>query len=145
MVFENVDTSVGKKQGNVGVARAVYEYTKLGYTVLAPLSDSDKYDIVIDDGQSLKRVQVKTSRFKTKNYQRPDGVRTGYSVQISTSGGNTKKNIRRLRQDNDYDLLFVLVDDGRCWSIPNSELTAKSQICVGASGAGAKYTEYQLK
>jgi len=61
MEFENIDTKVPKRQGNVGVAKAVYEYTKRGYTVLMPMSDSDKYDMVVDDGD-LHKVQVKTSR-----------------------------------------------------------------------------------
>lgn len=43
MEFDRIDVTVPKKQGNVGVARAVYEYTKRGFTVLMPTSDSDKY------------------------------------------------------------------------------------------------------
>lgn len=141
-MFDHVDITVGKKQGNVGVARAVYEYTRLGYVVLAPvLSDSDKYDLVIADDKSLKKVQVKTSRLKMKDYSGRNGKRTGYQVHLVTSGGNTKTNTIRKRKDADYDLLFVLVEDGRCWSIPTSELTATTQVCVGT----AKYKDFEIK
>ena len=133
MEFASVTTSISKLQGNVGVARAIYEYTKMGYTVLMPLSDSDKYDMVIDNGNQLLKVQVKTSRC-----QSPSG---GYSINLKTSGGNTKTNTIRKRDSNDYDLLFTLVEDGRCWNIPTKDLgDAGSSIVVGAS----KYNEFQI-
>ena len=145
MEFDNIDVSVPKKQGNLGVARAVYEYTRMGYTVLAPLSDSDKYDLVVDNGSQLLKVQVKTTRHKTKQYGDKKAVRTGYQVQLYTSGGNRRKHTAILRQDTDYDLLFVLAEDGSCWNIPASALTGiTSMIHVGAQGNRAKYTEYKL-
>lgn len=139
MEFENVDTNVKKMQGDVGVARAVYEYTKMGYTVLAPLSDSDKYDLVIGNGQMLMKVQVKTSRCKSQGGEN----RTGYQVNLSTKGGNTKINTIRTRESTDYDVLFVLVETGDCWSIPTAALgDAKHSICVGSSAD--KYKQYKL-
>jgi hypothetical protein len=142
-IFGNIDVNVRKKQGNLGVARAVYEYTKLGYVVLAPMSDSEKYDLVIDTGSELLKVQVKTSRCKSGSgctYNR-----TGWAVNLSTKGGNTKTNNIRRRQAGDYDMLFVLVDSGDCWSIPVAALgTAGATISVGATGDRAKYTEYKL-
>lgn len=133
MEFANVNTVVSKAQGNVGVARAVYEYTKKGYTVLAPLSDSDKYDLVVDDGSSLLKVQVKTSRCIAQS--------GGYSVNLKTSGGNTKINTIRRRSPTDYDLLFVLTENGKCWNIPALALgDAGSSIVVGAS----KYAEFEI-
>ena len=113
-IFEHVDVSSPKKQGNVGEARAVYEYTQRNFVVSLPLSDSDKYDMIIDDGSKLYRVQVKTSRYEVK-----PGV---FEVNLRTSGGNRVVNTIRKRQHDDYDLLFVLVTDGRCWSIPVENL-----------------------
>lgn len=133
MEFINVNQSVSKQQGNVGVARAVYEYTKMGYTVLLPTSDSDKYDLVIDDHERLLRVQVKTSRCKTKH--------GGYAINLKTSGGNTKQNTIRKRSESDYDMLFVLIETGECWNIPSDKLgSAGSSIVVGAH----KYSEYKV-
>ena len=120
-------------QGNVGVARAIYEYTRKGFVVLAPLSDSSKYDLVLDNGTSLLKVQVKTSRLKA--------LSGGYTVNLKTSGGNTKTNTIRRRTSGDYDVLFVLTDNGKCWSIPASELgNAGSAIVVGAK----KYGEFLI-
>jgi hypothetical protein len=142
MEFDNIQTSVPKKQGNLGVARAIYEYTKLGYTVLVPLSDSDKYDLVIDTGINLVKVQVKTSNCKARSYKYN---KTGWAVNLATKGGNTTKNSVKGRQPTDYDLLFVLTADSRCWSIPTVELgTAQHSINVGATGNRAKYTQFEI-
>lgn len=143
MLFD--DIKVSKKQGDIGVARAIYEYTRMGYTVLAPLSDSDKYDLVVDDGENLLRVQVKTSRQNNATMKHTAAGRTGYTVNLATKGGNTKINNTRVRQDGDYELLFVLLEDGRAWSIPVEALTARTSICLGADGSNAKYGAYQIK
>lgn len=133
MEFSNMKPGVSKTQGNIGAARAVYEFTKKGYTVLVPLSDSDKYDIVVDDGDRLLKVQVKTTQCKS-----PSG---GYAVNLKTSGGNTKTNTITKRKEGDYDLLFVLSELGECWIIPEKSLSgASNSIVVGAT----KYSEYKL-
>jgi hypothetical protein len=132
MEFDRVDVTVPKLQGNVGVARAVYEYTKRGYTVLAPLSDSDKYDLVVDIDGDLKKVQVKTSRHQTST--------GGYEVTLATKGGNRKMNTIRKRSQGDYDELFVLIETGECWSIPTSALKAKHALMVTAP----KYSLYKM-
>ena len=143
MEFDNIDCNNRTKQGNLGEARAIYEYTKMGYTVLKPLTDSDKYDIVIDTGEQLLKVQVKTSRYKAKSYSSYN--KTGYTVNLATRGGNTTKNTIRSRQDGDYDMLFVLIETGRCWSIPIEAIgDARTSINVAATGNRAKYTEYEI-
>lgn len=131
MEFVNV-AGPAKKQGNVGVMRALYEYTKLGYTVLVPISDSDAYDLVVDTDDGLKRVQVKTSRCR---------VRKGYAVNLATKGGNTKVNTVRRRQESDYDWLFCLIETGDCWSIPVEALDGASTAITVTS---SKYTQYKL-
>ena len=130
-MFTNTINS--SRQGDIGEARAIYEYTKMGFVVSRTLFDSSKYDLIIDDEcGSLKRVQVKTTDFK-KNSK-------SWLVSICTSGGNKSCNIKRLRQDDDYDILFVLNGEGRCWSIPMSEISSGHSITVG----NKKYNEYEL-
>lgn len=50
-------------QGNVGLGRAIAYYTEKGYTVMLPLNDTQKYDLVIDKDGLLQRVSVKTTQF----------------------------------------------------------------------------------
>ncbi|MGZ8924486.1 MAG: group I intron-associated PD-(D/E)XK endonuclease [Nitrososphaeraceae archaeon] len=121
----------------------MYEFTKLGYTVLVPLSDSDKYDLIIDTGVSVLKVQVKTSSSKPKVTADRRSGRCRYHVQLCTSGGNTKKHTVQLRQDYHYDILFVVVETGQCWSIPMSALTANRSIIVDTTDI-CKYNQYKL-
>lgn len=134
MLFENCTTRT--KQGDLGEARAIYEYTKLGYGVSRTIFDSEYYDLIIDDGVSLKRVQVRTS-----TQQNDSGA---YMVSLVTGGGNTKQTTRRLFDKNDYDILFVLTSSDRCWSIPVETINNTTTINVGGKGYGTKYHEYEL-
>lgn len=128
-VFENCSNS--NQQGALGEARAILEYSEMGYVVLQPIF-STKYDLVIEKDGRFQRVQVKTSatscRFKGGRYE----------VVVDTRVG--ARGVYRHRKDEDYDLLFVLVADGRVWSIPTSALEAKTKITIG----NTKYNEYIL-
>jgi hypothetical protein len=132
--FNNITTRT--QQGNIGEARALYEYLKMGYDVTRTTFDSSKYDLIVERDGKLLKVQVKTSRCAT--------AAGGWQVLLSTSGGNTKVNTIRRREATDYDLLFVLTDDGCCWSIPIEALgTCGSQITVGNTSR-SRFDDYQI-
>lgn len=139
-IFKNC--SIPKHQGNIGEARAIYEYTKLGYIVAKPLIECCPYDLIIDDYTgTLKRVSVKTSKQLRKSYK---GYNiTGYTIQLLTSGGNTKQgSIRKPASHHLYDLLFVLTENDKCWSIPSHELGEKGVIMLDSSKQ--QFSKYQL-
>jgi hypothetical protein len=121
-----------KKQGDIGEARAIYEYTKLGYVICAPLCDSAKYDLIIEKDGTMRRVQVKTSS------QAREG---GFIIELSTCGGNQSRNSRTPRLRGDYDELFVLLSDERRWMIPAEKLEdVKYSIKVG----NTKWREFEI-
>ena len=113
MLFDNAINS--KKQGDIGMCYAMAYYAKLGWTVSVPVTDSQDYDLVVDNGTRLFKVQVKT----TKSIS-PSG---NYIVSLRTIGGN--------RSENSSDLLFALTDSGDCYSIPKSEISAVSSVALG--------------
>lgn len=51
-----------KAIGDLSELIVAAELTRAGYTVSKPLGDSYRYDLIIDDGVRLSRVQVKTGR-----------------------------------------------------------------------------------
>ena len=129
-MFEECKTRTD--QGNIGEIRAIYEFTKLGYVVCKPLTNNNKYDLVVEKNGSMKRVSVKTSRYSRRG---------GYGVQLSTNGGNTKLNTINRRKCDDFDILFVLTDDDCCYVIPTDSLgEAECSIVVGAT----KYNEFKI-
>ena len=127
-MFTNATTWT--KQGDIGEAYAIFKYTQLGYTVSRTLFDSAPYDLLIDDGTNILKVQVRTTTHKT-----PENI---YQATLRVSGGNSTKNNVKKRVDGEYDLLFVLADSGECWSIP-ANILPKSSVNLGV-----KYDSYKL-
>lgn len=123
-----------KQQGDLGEADAIAILTRLGGEVSAPLFSSPNYDLVVDFGGGLLRVQVKTSAA----VPRP-GV---FGVNIATCGGNQSWNrVVRMFDRSRCDLLYTLVADGRRWLIPSAAVDGRKKITVG----GAKYSEYEIR
>lgn len=62
-------------------------------------------------------------------------------VALRTSGGNRsgKGKVKTFDQ-NSSDLLFILLDNGNCYSIPTKNITNKSSISLGE-----KYLPYKVE
>ena len=106
-----------QKQGNIGLGNAIAYFTKLGCTISIPLNDCQDYDLVVEINGVLKRVQVKTSRFKA-----PSGK---YVVSLVSSGGSKREVYHRVC-DGSCDLLFVSSEDGRDYLFNNTGLPKKT-------------------
>ena len=120
-----------RKQGDVGLGRAIAYFTKLGQTVAIPLTDSQHYDLIVDNGAVLLRVQVKTTRHKADN--------GSYEVGLRTSGGNKSGNTINYFDNKSSDILFVLAEDGTEWVIPTSDVEARHGIVLGS-----KYDKHRI-
>ena len=86
-----------QQKGDIAVAKAVSTFTELGFDVLLPLTESAAYDLVVDTGTSLRRVQVKYSSQKHVDLRRVHSNSVGYVVKKS--------------RKNSYDWLYVLKSD----------------------------------
>jgi hypothetical protein len=53
-----------KAKGDRSTLAIMLALTEAGYAVLVPFGENTRYDLVIDDGESLKRVQCKTGRLR---------------------------------------------------------------------------------
>lgn len=128
-MFKNAKTYT--KQGDIGEARAIFEYTKMGFAVSRTIFDSERYDLIIDNGVKLYKVQVKTT-----NHISRCGI---FIVTLCTSGGNkTSYNKRKISKD-DCDEIFVLCSNGDCFIIPINEICDKLSINLGE-----KYKIYKI-
>jgi hypothetical protein len=129
-MFENVINS--KKQGDVGMCYAIAYYSKLGWTVSIPITDSQDYDLLVENtDNNILKVQVKTSRYLTEG-----GT---YQVSLKTCGGNKSGQTIKKMDKNYIDLVFVLVDDGSCYSIPTERIESS-----GSMNLGDKYSEFKV-
>ena len=118
----NVWTSEYKShQGNFGLGRAIAYYTSKGYSVSLPLNDTQKYDLIVDINGSLKRVSVKTTQYKRRNY---------YSVHLKNCGGASGKNIIRNFDNSTCDLVFIVTVSDELYEIPSNEILVKTELAL---------------
>lgn len=117
-------------RANIGIGSAIAYFTKLGYIVSVPLTDSQNYDLVVDIG-GLKKVQVKTTAYKQRDK---------YVVSLATKGGNRSGSGEIKRFDSTcVDILYALTADDEIYVIPTSVVDAKNQLVLGH-----KYAKYLM-
>lgn len=121
-----------RKQGDIGVAAAILYFTRQGWAVSKPLADSQRYDLVIDDGAKLLRVECKTSRYIEHG---------NYKVEITTKNGNKTGTSKTTFSKDDADLLFIatLGESGFNYLIPATAVDGQNSVTLGG-----KYDEYRL-
>jgi len=109
-----------KKQGDVGLGAAIAYFSRIGNTVNLPLTDSQDYDLIIDDGK-LKRVQIKTCTYKRNKY---------FTVSLSVKGGNRSATGKIKNFDkSSVELIFIKTSDKE-YVIPTNMLKIKSVITL---------------
>jgi hypothetical protein len=120
-----------KQQGDIGVAMAIAHYTRLGQVVSVPMTDSARYDLVVDVDGALKRVQVKTTGYQRKGR---------YEVHTKTCGGNqTWTGVSRYITVDEVDLVFIYTLAGAMYEMPASLIAGR-----GSVGLGPVVSEYLL-
>ncbi len=87
-----------QRKGDIAVSQAIARFTKMGYDVALPLTESAHYDLIIDTGRELKRVQVRFSSVKEVALRRIHSNSKGYVVK------KTKANA--------YDWLYIFKNSG---------------------------------
>lgn len=112
-----------RKQGDVGLGQAIAYFTGMGYSVSIPLTESQRYDLIVDDGDQLYRIEVKTTRHKKGN---------AFVVLLSTQGGNQSwdRTIRKF-SSKDADYLFITTEEGTAYLVPSSVVDDKGSLRLG--------------
>jgi len=111
-----------KKQGDWGLGRAIAYFTLHEYTVSIPLTESQDYDLVVDYGEGLKKVQVRTTSEITKS-----GKPT---VNLRTLGGNRSYHTAKKFDSSKVDLLYVTTVDFGDYVIPTNKFTSKTYLTI---------------
>jgi len=114
-----------REQGLIGLTDAIGWFGAHGYLVSVPLVDAQPYDLVVDDGSRLQRVQVKTT-----TYRSPYGI---FIVTLSTGGGNQSFHTHSDFDPVTSDVLYVLADDGCRYLIPTDVIANRRTLSMGAA------------
>ena len=89
---------ITQKKGDNAVAQAIATFTKMGWDVSIPLPESAPYDLVVDTGESLRRVQVRYTSTEEVDLRRIHSNSRGYVVKKT--------------KDKSYDWLYILKING---------------------------------
>ncbi|MBV8984424.1 MAG: hypothetical protein JO248_08315 [Acidimicrobiia bacterium] len=87
-----------QRKGDIATAKAIHTFTAMGFDVSVPFTESAAYDLVVDDGEGLRRVQCKYS--------------TGPEVDLRRIHSNSNGYVVKRTLPKSYDWLYVLRPDG---------------------------------
>lgn len=123
--------NTNKQKGNAGLSLAIGYYGSNGYTISLPLNDTQDYDLIIDDGNKLQKVQVKFCN-SISDYG-------AYQVSVRSCGGTSGKVYKRII-DTNVDIVFVVCSNGQMFEIPKQKITQRNTICLNESNTNfSKY------
>jgi PD-(D/E)XK endonuclease len=112
-----VGLTTPKALGEAAEAAFLAKATSLGFGVAKTRGDSERYDFILDSGQNLWRIQVKSSR-------RFDGSR--YIVKLKGAAAYTAKEI-------DFIVVYI-VPENLWYVIPISVAASRGQMYVSPHG-----------
>lgn len=120
-----------KKKGSLAIGEAIAYFIKKNDSVFIPVSDCDKYDLVINEDSSFKKIQCKYSNDTAKS--------GGYIVDLRTFGGYREKTYHNKYIKDDFDFLFVFCGNGDRYLIPVEKIIHRSQLVLG----GKSWNEFK--
>ena len=111
-----------KTKGNLGEIAVAHEFIKWGCTVSFPFGDNARYDLIVDDGQNLKRVQIKYTDCKSEN--------NSWACRCESSKNHTT-NKRMDKYIGDVDLMvFYIAELQTCIMFTMDEIGQRTTINV---------------
>ena len=108
-----------KQKGNVTEVECMLAFLKLGYNVLTPYGDCERYDFVVDINNTFYRIQVKSAN--------TNHIKDGY-IDFQTSNKTTRNGqiVRHSYTSEQIDY-FMTCYNGQCYLIPVNECGKKTQ------------------
>jgi hypothetical protein len=120
-----------RKQGNAGLGIAIAYLSRIGVDVAIPLTDTQRYDLIVVHEKGMERVQVKTTTMKDRG---------SFVVHLRTIGGNKSQVKVRPFDPSDYEWLFVVCGDATAYMIPTTEITARQSLTLNR-----RYERFRLE
>jgi hypothetical protein len=106
-----------KDQGELTELKFMCLAYEMGFIVSKPFGDNAKYDFLIDDKVSIKRIQVKST-------QRKDHSKNNYCYNCSVAHGSLSKTYYT-KDDIDAFVIYVIPEDA-WYFIPIESVTGKT-------------------
>ena len=109
-----------KDVGNITEVSCMLEFMKLGYPVLTPYGDCQRYDFVVEINDKFYRIQSKTAN---DTY-----INEGYIVfRCDNTTTKNGKIVHHSYDENEIDY-FSTFYDGQCYLIPVNECSREKRL-----------------
>lgn len=120
-----------KQIGNITEVESMLAFLKLGYNVLQPYGDCERYDFVADINGKFYKIQCKTCKLNE------DKTAISFSCRSSHRVEGKCKNEHYTSKDCDF---FATTYNGNCYLIPQSEcFTSKSLRLVSPNNGHTNF------
>lgn len=107
-----------KQLGNITEVQAMLGFLQLGYNVLTPYGDCERYDFVADVNGKFVKIQVKSSKVSD------DGTKFSFNTASTHYSDGKCVHHSYSKEDIDY---FATVYDNQVYLIPVEECSTRSQ------------------
>ena len=131
-----------KDVGNITEVSCMLEFMKLGYPVLIPYGDCQRYDFVVEINGKFYRIQSKTAN---DTY-----INEGYIVfRCDNTTTKNGKVVHHSYDENEIDY-FSTFYDGKCYLVPVNECSREKRLRFTAPKNGQTRgitfaSEYELE
>jgi hypothetical protein len=123
---------ITKEKGDLAIGRAIHYFLSSGYEVCLPIGDKRTYDMLVETGGRIQKVQVKYAGLYSRNNQCKVGLRT--------TGGNQSYYYAKKYTDSEFDILFVYTAKSASYLIPWGEVKARNELSI----EHIKYQKYLI-
>ena len=110
-----------KQIGNITELETMLAFVKLGYNVLTPYGDCERYDFVVDTGKAFVKIQSKTSSTKD------DGASFMFSCRSSHRAEGKIVHHHYTKDEIDY---FATIFNNQCYLVPVEECGADKRLRI---------------
>jgi len=101
-----------KDKGDISEQKIILDLIQSGYSVSQPVGDNDRYDLILDVGGELYRVQVKTARVDGNSIVfRCDSTYYGKDGSVKSQYTNEQIDMFAAYCPETKDIVYVDVDD----------------------------------
>lgn len=109
-----------KQKGNLTELQCLTSFYENGCHVSIPFGENSRYDMIVDVGGKLIRVQVKTSSLKKTKSRAIE-----FSCRSSHVNRSGVKNVKYTKEEIDY---FATYRSGKCYLIPINECSVAKTL-----------------
>lgn len=108
-----------KQKGNITELETMLAFLKLGFNVLTPYGDCERYDFVVDANGRFYKIQTKTASTED------DGASFKFSCRSSNRSNGRINHHKYTKDEIDY---FATFFDGKCYLIPVEECGSDKRL-----------------